>query len=294
MLSARFALALLVSLAWSTGARAEELTVATEPEPPVTAKVDVRAGLGCLQPGGRCQKPETSRKVATLFGVRGSETVVESHAPKAGLGLVSEGVAYMTDRRARFTARSSHVALLGGGRAGLEGALGATIGMGLWLPAGEDHGPFSRLGGRGFLLGNDSLYASLLELPELELGYQLLNDELHLELAGHVGAVLAGRYRPEDERRRLGSAFAWGGLAAARLGPVDVDLDWSRIEPGSSSDESALDMITGLVCGGAHFFGLCFDVRVFSGTVGGLREIESVFLGLSAGGLTRASPEQHR
>lgn len=290
---ARFPLLIAASLAASAGARAEELTVATEPEPPAGAKLDVRAGIGCLQPGGRCPKSETSRKVAALFGVRGSETVVEERDPKAGLGLVSEGVAYMTDRRAGFTARSTHVALLGGGRAGLEGALGAAVGMGLWVPAGEDHGPFSRLGGRAFLLGNDSLYASLLELPELELGYQLLNDELHLELSGHVGAVLAGRYKPDDERRRLGSAFAWGGLAAARLGPVDVELDWSRIEPGDSG-ESPLDVLTGLVCGGAQYFGLCFDVRVFSGSAGGERKIDSVFLGLSAGALTRASRERHR
>jgi len=258
--------------------------------------VEINAGLRCMRAGSRCEGKRTVHKVPALFGLRGSQTQVHGEDGKAGIGLVSQSAAYMTDRSAQITARSSHFAFLGGGRAGLEGGIGLSLGMGLYQPVAASHGPFSRLGGRGFLFGNAALYASMLELPTLELGYQLLERDLHLELSGHGGAVLTGRYKPGDERRKLGSAFSYGGLLAARLAAVDLELDLSRIEPGESDPNGPFDMLTLLLCGGARYFGVCFDARILDGGVpvrGGSRNVQSSFLGLSVGGLTQEPPREH-
>jgi hypothetical protein len=222
-----------------------------------------------------------------LFGIRGSQTAVHGTDTKAAVGLVSESAAYLTDRRAGFTARSSHFALLGGGRAGIEGALGLGVGLGLYQPLGESHGPFSRLGGRGFLMGNASFYASLLELPELELGYQYFDRDHHFELSAHGGAVLTGRYHPDDFRRRLGSSFAYGGLLAAHVGPIDLDVDFTRIGPRDSDPYGPLDLVSGLLCGSVHHLGICFDARVFAGD-----PARTAFVGLAIGGISREPPKQ--
>jgi len=278
---------LIALVALGATARAEDLVLAEDPAPPPSASIGVRAEIGCLQPESRCPRPATVHSLPSLFGIRGSQTAVQGADSKAAIGLVSESAAYLTDRRAGFTARSAHFALLGGGRAGIEGALGLGVGLGLYQPLGESHGPFSRLGGRGFLMGNASFYASLLELPELELGYQFFDEGHHLELSAHGGAVLTGRYRPGELRRRLGSSFAYGGLAAAHIGPVDLDVDFTRVGPREADAFGPLDLVSALLCGSVRYLGICFDARVFAGD-----PTRTAFLGLAIGGISREPPKQ--
>jgi hypothetical protein len=277
----------VVVLSTAPFARAEDLVLAEDPEPAPKpqASVDIRAAVGCMRPESRCPERDTVHSLPSLFGIRAGQTAVHGSDTKASLGLVSESAAYLTDHRAGFTARSAHFAMLGGGRAGIEGGLGLGVGLGLYQGLGQNHGPFSRLGGRGFLMGNAAFYASLLELPQLELGYQLFDRDLHLELSAHGGAVLTGRYHPDDERRRLGSAFAWGGLAAARVGPIDLDVDFTRVGASDSDPNGPLDLVSALLCGSVHYFGVCFDTHVFAGDPAG-----TAFLGLAIGGLSREPP----
>ncbi len=246
----------------SASAAADPLVVATGgPAGPVTTKVAV----GCLSPGARCEKAPEVRRNTGIFGLRGSESAVDGSDARGGLALSSLSAAHVTDPRGGVTARAGHVAFIGGGRAGLEGGLGAELGFGLFHALGPGHGPFSRLGGRAFILGSSVFYASLVELPTLELGYQLLRRDLHLELAPRVGPVLTGRMNPGDDRRTLGSTFEWGGRLSLGAGPLDLEIELTRIAPREADAHGGVDMLAVLFCGGARRLGACFDARWFRG-----------------------------
>lgn len=275
----------------SASAHAEAPAPLVIAESPGPGQVTARVAVGCVPPS--CPSDSTVQILPNLFGLRASETAIDGRDPKAAVGLVSESVSYLQDPKAGVNARLSHFALLGGGRSGLEGGLGVSLAGGLLVPVGADHGPFSRLGLRAQMLGNDVLWTSLVELPELELGYQLLRRTLHLELAARGGAVLVGRYNPDGARRPLGSAFEYGGLVATRVGAVDFDLEWTRIEARGSDPGTPVDVLSALLCGGANYFGVCFDARLYAGDVreaGRVRERTSAFIGLSLGAFVRDAP----
>src|SRR5690606_31617268 len=152
-----------------------------------------------------------------------------------------------------------------------------------------DHGPFSRIGGRAQLFGNEELYASLVELPELQLGYQLLRKNLHVELAARGGAVLVGRYSPDDARRPLGKAFEWGGLLSLRVDAIHLDVEFMRIEARASDPDTPVDVLSGMLCGAAFPLGVCFDARRYSGDVRPRAslsplEVTSTYFGITIGG----------
>jgi hypothetical protein len=195
-----------------------------------------------------------------------------------------EGLAY--DTRGLATLRLAHFAYIGGGTGDVEGGMGLAYAMGVIGKLGEGHGPFARLGGRAQLFGNDELYASHVELPELQLGYQLLGRRVHVELAARGGAVLVGRYNPGDARRPLGKAFEWGGLASLRWEAIHVDLEWMRIEARTSHPDRPVDVLSSVLCGAVYPLGICLDLRRYSGaarTNGDVIDREAVYLGLAVG-----------
>lgn len=254
-------------------------TPATPPTPPT-----------CLPherlPNKRCPTGREQLDIVTVFGIRGSITRVEESSAVAGAQLGGGGVAYDTHNLA--TIRLAHFAFIGGGTGGVEGGIGLAYAMGIITQVADDHGPFGRIGGRAHLLGNDELYHSLVELPELQIGYQLLRRKLHLELAGRAGAVLVGRYNPDDARRPLGKAFEWGGLASLRVDPVHFDMEWMRIEARASDPDSPVDVLSGSLCGAAFPLGICLDIRHFSGEVrpnasGGTLDLTTMYFGVTIG-----------
>lgn len=288
----------LLALALALPARAAgtgELVLATdEPPPPpapaARAELELAASPPCddRRPFRRCPGGTVRLDVINVFGLRGSLTRVEEHEAVAGAQLGGVGVAY--DTRGAATIRLAHLAFIGGGTGGVEGGIGIAYAMGALGALGRGHGPFARLGGRAFLLGNDELYSSHVELPELQLGYQLLRHRLHLELAGRAGAVLIGRYNPDDARRPLGKAFEWGGLASLRVDAVHLDLEWMRIEARASAPDTPVDVLSGMLCGAAFPIGVCLDLRRYSGAArarspaGGVVDLDSTYLGVSIGG----------
>lgn len=280
-----FALALL---ALSPRAGADELVVATDGgEPGPGAAVKTEVAIGCMRPGARCEDPRSSHEVAGLFGIRGGETSVHGLDTKAGVSLHSVSSSYATSRRGGVSARASHFAFIGGGRGGMEGGIGLDVGFGLYHPVGSEHGPFSRLGGRGFLLGNPVFFASLVELPQLQLGYQFLKRDLYLELAARGGPVLAGRVNPDDQRRRLGGSFEWGGHLAVGAGPLNLGIELGHVEPGEDDPHGGVDILSALLCGGARYLGACFDARVFRAATRERREpVRTVLLGVTLGSHT--------
>lgn len=290
---AALALSLTTGLARAHDGARDDLIMA-EPEPPgptARAELEIAAPL-CPEserrrhPTGRCPSPRDQLDVVTVFGLRGTLTRVQASEPTVGAVLGGAGVAY--DTRQMATLRLAHFAFLGGGSGGVEGGIGLAYAMGVVGALGEGHGPFARLGGRAQLLGNDELYASLVELPELQLGYQLLRQGLHLELAGRAGAVLVGRYNPDDARRPLGKAFEWGGIASLRVDAVHLDVELMRIEARSSDPDTPVDVLSAMLCGAVFPLGICLDARRFSGDVrpksgGAPLELDATYLGLTVG-----------
>ncbi|MBK7582703.1 MAG: hypothetical protein IPI67_21215 [Myxococcales bacterium] len=280
----------------SSSAGADELVVATaevtaspqlDPDSPNTK-------LDCLRPGARCPRRGLEQQVVALFGLRGSETAVAGSDTKGGVSLSSTSASYLTDRQAGVSARASHFAFLGGGRGGMQGGIGVDLGIGLYQAVGPHHGPFSRLGGRGFVLSYPVFYASLIELPDLQLGYQWLSRSLHLELALRAGPVLTGRMHPDGERRRLGGGFEWGGHTALRAGAVSFELELTHVEGRDDQPRGGVDLVAASLCGGARFLGACFDARLFSGrTDSGASPRETVVFGLSVGSFTDESNRAH-
>jgi hypothetical protein len=227
---------------------------------------------------------------AHFFGVRGTETWSRSaRTPDRSLGVTASIRHFDYDARGLFSGRSVGSAFIGGGSAGFEGGLGGALGAGLRVPFGRSHGVVARLGLEGHLLGNDRFYASMLELPQGQVGYQLLSKSLLVELSGTLGPVLTGRYRTS-----AASAGTLGGMleTGARLGlgfrNAHLELAYSRYERTNEVPLQRLDRVAGSVCGMASVIGICADIEYFDrhsdSTPAGSGD--TAYLGLHVGVLT--------
>ncbi len=257
---------------------------------PSGATLVVATGGPCV-PGGAGVACADDRRwfegsLMDLFGLRASMTRTSDRTPTWGVTVVSEGSVYGAGHIANV--RMGHFAMLGVGPDGVEGGIGADYALGVRVPLGRHHGPLARLGLRGHLLGDSELYSSMIELPELQLGYQLLDKHVHLEIAGRGGAVLVGRYNAGDGRRKLGNAPEYGGYATLRWEDVQLELDATRVALRS---RTPVDSLAGRLCGVASPVGLCLDARFYRGDVqldaGGTRAVRSVYLGFAVGGALR-------
>ena len=216
-----------------------------------------------------------------------------------GMGLSLAGHAERYAAYRDFSVREASFAFLGGGSLGLEGGVGMDVAAGLRFPLSPSQGPVVRLGMRGYLLGNDKLYESLLEVPQLQLGYQFLQPRRLVEVAGRVGPVLAGRFNTGDEtERKLGKAFEVGGHASVHWSVVHLEIQHTHVlMDGPLAD---VDLLSGRLCGDAWRLELCVDTRVGWGgaTVRGAGDLEesvvSMFGGLAVGFSDRAFQTESR
>jgi hypothetical protein len=202
---------------------------------------------------------------AHFFGVRATETWARGAVvPARALGVTASVRHFDYDARGLFSGRSVGAAFIGGGSAGFEGGLGGTLGAGLRAPFGRRHGLVARLGLEGYLLGNDRFYTSMLELPQGQLGYQVLTSSLLIELSGTLGPVLTGRYRasgaPTD---RLGGMLETGARLGLGFRHAHLELAYSRYERAGQGPARGLDRLAGSVCGNASAVGVCADVEYF-------------------------------
>lgn len=223
-----------------------------------------------------------------FFGLRATETRVSGSGAFPGLTLASHSLGYFHDPDADVNGRVGHFGFIGLERNGVEGGFGGDFSVGLFTRLARNEGLVSRLGLRGHLLGNHAFYTSLFELPMLELGYQRIDRDFGFDISGRGGAVLVGRFNPDDETRRIGGSFEYGAVLGFHVGAVDFNLDWTRVEARSSEPKTPVDMLRGMLCGGARFFGLCMDARWSSGEVNSPGERKTItYLGLAAGALAR-------
>jgi len=187
------------------------------------------------------------------------------------------------------THRTTFYGAIGGGSDGFEGQLDYSSRAGVRGYVGEDHGPFTRIGLALQFLGNNKLYRSQIELPTLEVGYQLHNEALLFELAATGGLVLGGRYFTGDEaRRRIDTEWNSGAQITLQADYVRAHARVQRIfarqtGPGTPIDQASAQLCINplgalLLCGdGAWHRG---DVRLPSGSY---RESTALYLGGTIG-----------
>lgn len=223
----------------------------------------------------------------TATGVHGGLTEVrggDRDAQNGAFGLAMTHVGFGYERPA--TIRAVNTLSLAGGAHGIEGGFGNAVAGGVRAPFGRHHGLVVRGGGEGSFFGNKYLWNSLLELPQLQLGYQWLVPASVADLAMKGGYVLLGRHNTGDGAvRDLGGALEWGGIGNVHMGPVDLRASYARIYPRHGG--SPVDLLEGVFCGNAEGIVLCTDVRYEQGDVrvpgAGLRDAKVSYVGMTVG-----------
>ena len=287
-----------IALSWfvCTMVVAPALAAETPPAlPPVPGPV-ASAGEKPIEPSpvSACPEPDTERAFLSstactgVFGLRGSAVDTQGAPAAQGSGLMVSAEGAEFARRGIFSSKGSHRMAIGGGGAGFEGALQGALALGFRIPFGEKHGPVIRAGALGYLRGNDAFYASLLDLPQVQLGYQYMHGLTVIELGLTSGAVLTGRFRAgEAETRLLGAGLEVGAYAALHVPYLRLGLNAMRL-PTSDALSSAVRTAEGTLCAIATPVAICFDGRateadaiVWPGT--SASEVRSLYAGLAVG-----------
>ena len=290
----------MVIAAWSSSAAAEEEGPAPAPAPvpwtppPAPAEKSPATGAAVAPAAPSCADPEaegpllSSTGCSGVLGLRGSVSEVRGAAADEGTGLMlaSEGEEFV--RRRIFTARDAHRFAIGGGGAGFEGTLQIGLSGGFRIPLGERHGPVFRAGAFGYVRGNDAFYASLLDLPQVQIGYQYQRGTTVVELGATGGAVLTGRFRAgESETRVLGAGFEAGIYAAVQVPWFRLGFHAMRL-PATDALATPVRTGEGTLCAIAPPVAICADARVTLADARILpnvvvRDVSTVYAGLTFG-----------
>ncbi|MEJ7732518.1 MAG: hypothetical protein WKG00_25345 [Polyangiaceae bacterium] len=186
-----------------------------------------------------------------------------------------------------FTGRVGALVGIGGGGGGLEGMYGGDFSVGVRAPIARTHGPVARLGFGGRVRGNDHLLDWYIELPELQLGYQIASDNAVLDLVARGGVVLGGGWSPgEDAEREIGTSLAYGGSALLAMIPLSVSGTVLRILERKYASQTPVDLYGANLCIG-YAFAVCGDLSYTRGDVllpgGAIREAEALYGGMIIG-----------
>jgi hypothetical protein len=277
--AARVSLVALLTLTAShAGAECAEEQVDVEACPPMMPM------LGTQNPVAEVQ----------AFGMSGSLTRSRfSDASTTDGAVLVSGSHFSYDTRKIFSGRSYGFGFIGGGSAGFEGGFGGELGFGLRVPFAETHGPVARVALEGFLMGNDAFYASLLELPKGELGYQVLDRVFLVEVAATAGPVLTGQFEVNGARRRdVAGDFAAGAHLAVGFRNAHLELVVNRLDSGDSS-VAAFDELRGSLCGLPSVFAVCADGRYFAqGAFEPDPDVRVAYLGFHIGLVTSSAPKR--
>ncbi|HEX6275712.1 MAG TPA: hypothetical protein VFZ53_21875 [Polyangiaceae bacterium] len=214
----------------------------------------------------------------------------EDQSPK-GASVLASAAHFSYDTRTVFSGRSYGFGFIGGGSAGFEAGLGGELAFGLRIPFAKAHGPVVRIAVEGFIMGNDRFYASMLELPKGEFGYQLLNDNVLVEAAVTAGPVLTGRFDVEGAKgRALGGLFEVGGHVALGLPTAHLEFSVNRLDSGDFR-LGAFNALTSSLCGLPSVFAVCADARYLAGGANDPEpDARVAYLGVRAGVVTSSGP----
>lgn len=216
---------------------------------------------------------------ATLTRGRGGDRDVEAGA--VGLATSHIGFGYENPIAIRVTNQGS----LSGGSNGVQGGLGTAVAGGVRLPVGKDHGVVLRGGIEGSFFGNRYLWDSLLEFPQLHVGYQWLVPKSVFDVAMKGGYVLRGRHDTGDSTERdIDRSLEWGAIGTLQLASANVSVSYTRVLAGGGSP---IDLLEGAFCGIGYPFALCTNVRYELGdgqlADGSLRFVRVSLVGISVG-----------
>lgn len=154
------------------------------------------------------------------------------------------------------------------------------------------HALVARLGYAAHIRRDDAVRSSLVEVPRVEVGYQILGG-FAVEARAHAGVVLAGELASIHGGRPLPPSMGWGGHVSV-LGSLGllVEAGLERIQPFEDDGLGPVDVADGRICvhssrrRGATF-GLCGDGRVermsFPRPGGGASDAVTVYGGLLGG-----------
>jgi hypothetical protein len=217
--------------------------------------------------------------VLRTLGLRTAVTTTEQREPGVGVSVAER--AHATMNLGKITARYADRLGIGWGSAGLEGMafIDATVGV---RPAvGVRHGPVLRLGLQAGIERNTLSYTSLLQAPQLELGYQWLPLTGQLELVAQAGYMISGRLQTSAARHTFEGPFGLGGLATARWEAVLLTLQGLHVSSRVAGVDDAVRLWRGSLCGLLGSFMTCFDGSRSAGVAGGPGRAAVWQLGLS-------------
>lgn len=245
-----------------------EPAAAVAPAAPADEAADdsstLRVCNGLHRNGPRDRETETGLSVGCpeALGLRGSEAHVIGASASEGAGLMFYAGGEEFGHRGRYwSSRNTYELALGGGAAGLEGMLSGSLAYGFRAPVLPDEGPVIRAGASGYILGDDAFYASLLELPQVQLGWQWSHGHAVIEVAATTGVVLTGRFRAGDaETRQMGHGFAFGGHASLQVPWVRLSLEAEQL-PSYDGLSAPVNVARGTLCAVAYPMAICADGR---------------------------------
>ena len=198
---------------------------------------------------------------AGVFGARGSVANVSGGLGTQGTGLEISADSEEYWRKGIFSGVWQYRLAIGGGGLGLEGAM---LGGGAWgfrIPVTEHQGPVFRAGGVGYIMGDDAFFSSLLELPQVQAGWQWSKGHAVIEAAAASGAVLTGRFRAwEATTRDLDTGLSYGGHVSLQVPWIRLSAMAERLPSGDGL--GPVDMAMGTLCAVASPIAICADAMV--------------------------------
>lgn len=214
---------------------------------------------------------------SAVFGAHGSlvqslggDGTDSDGAGAAGLWIDVNALSAPWDRSQ--TLRFSLHGSLGGGLAGFEGILGSEGAFGFrWSErignvGGEgvdlsgDPGHTARRGdvwhalagrvGYSFHLAHDEHQeTSMVEVPRLELGYQVLGGHgFAMEARAHGGLLLTGMFSGREGDRELTTSAGWGSRIVLQGRSGKIDAGFTRYQPLDGDDLGPLDVADARIC----------------------------------------------
>jgi hypothetical protein len=229
----------------------------------------VRASTGC----------------AGVFGARGSVAIDSFGQSTQGTGLEISADSEEYWRKGIFSGVWQYKAALGGGGLGLEGTLLGGAAWGFRIPVTAHQGPVFRAGGVGYILGDDAFFSSLLELPQVQAGWQWSQGHAVIEAAATSGAVLTGRYRAwRADTRDLGTGLSYGGHLSMQVPWIRLSASAEQLASGDGLPPVDVAMAT--LCAVASPIAICGDgfVEQSQAEIGGIAQfVRTEYVGLTIG-----------
>lgn len=137
------------------------------------------------------------------------------------------------------------------------------------------HSPHAVFVRGGYLLRYSavgSVLGSAVELPRLELGYQLDSGDnvvRALELRANAGLVLVGRFNVEGEKQPLGGDVAWGGALVLHSRSVHTELGAERIQGAVFGARAPAHRVDTRACLRIDGYLVCLEELLEHGSPGG-------------------------